>query len=153
MEISKIILPFIREFQANSVLVAGEIANEIIQQTNDTRYIELKTPFSLSQFTDIEMIDLAVVSDLVESVSKQEATQWLGLLKNRYTPHIILMVNEQAENNNWQLDDYLALGFKHRGQYQSYTLFSYAIESYQFKRDWLNSRYWANPENFDKFRW
>ena len=31
MEISKIILPFIREFQANSVLVAGEIANEIIQ--------------------------------------------------------------------------------------------------------------------------
>jgi len=153
MEISKIILPFVQEFHASSVLVAGEIANEAYQQTNDTRYLGLKTPFSLSQFANIEMIDLAVVSDLVESVSKKEATEWLGLLKNRYTPHIILLVDEQAVDNHWHLDDYLALGFKHRGQYQSFTFFSYAIESYQFKRDWLNSRHWANPENFDKYRW
>ncbi|MDT8372118.1 MAG: DUF6231 family protein [Gammaproteobacteria bacterium] len=32
-------------------------------------------------------------------------------------------------------------------------LFSYAIESYQPKHDWLNSRFWANPENYDKYRW
>ncbi len=153
MEISKIIHPIVQEFKATSVLVAGEMANGIYQQTNDTRYLKLKTPFTLSQFTNIENVDLAIVSDIIETLSKKQAIQWLGLLKNRYTPHIILLVDQQLENKNWQLDDFLALGFKHRGQFQSVVFFSYAIESYQFKRDWLNSRHWANPENFDKYRW
>ncbi len=153
MEISKVLLPFVQEFQANSVLVAGEIANAVYEQTNDTRYVQLKTPFNVSQFNNIEGIELAIVSDVVETLSKKEATEWLGLLKNRYTPHIILLVNQQIKNDDWQLNDYLALGFKHRGQYQSIDFFSYAIENYQFKHDWLNDRFWANPENFDKYRW
>lgn len=27
------------------------------------------------------------------------------------------------------------------------------IFDYKHKPDWLNSRYWANPENYDKYRW
>lgn len=32
---------------------------------------------------------------------------------------------------------------------------SWQFNLYDYKQrpDWLNSRYWANPENFDKFRW
>jgi hypothetical protein len=32
-------------------------------------------------------------------------------------------------------------------------VFSYAIENYQLKKDWLNSRFWANPQHYDKYRW
>ncbi|MCC2636522.1 MAG: hypothetical protein K0Q68_241 [Moraxellaceae bacterium] len=30
---------------------------------------------------------------------------------------------------------------------------SYDIRTYKAVPDWLNPRFWANPENWDKFRW
>lgn len=31
--------------------------------------------------------------------------------------------------------------------------FSYNLKTYNSKRSWNNAEGWANPENFDKFRW
>jgi hypothetical protein len=46
------------------------------------------------------------------------------------------------------------MGFRHlAGTEDGLQVFTYAIENYQPKRDWLNSRYWANPEMYDKYRW
>jgi hypothetical protein len=55
--------------------------------------------------------------------------------------------------NGWQFADFLGLGFKLHFQDDDNQIFFYAIESYQIKKDWLNARFWANPENFDKYRW
>lgn len=30
---------------------------------------------------------------------------------------------------------------------------SYDIRTYKAVPDWLNPKFWANPENWDKFRW
>ncbi len=100
------------------------------------------------------LIDVAVVSDLIESLPQQQAIQWLSKLRNQYAQHILMIVNEpEIESQPWALTDFLALGLKRRGYVADFTLYTYEIESYQFKKDWLNSRYWANPENFDKYRW
>ena len=32
-------------------------------------------------------------------------------------------------------------------------IFTYNLESYNKKRNWNNADGWANPENFDKYRW
>jgi hypothetical protein len=65
-----------------------------------------------------------------------------------------LVVDKQKSfEQNWQFADFLGLGFKLHYQDEHHQVFFYAIESYQIKKDWLNARFWANPENFDKYRW
>ena len=133
-------------------MVAGENAHIIHQGLNNTKSYSLSTPYNRSQLDSLPVVDLAIISDLVETLPKQQASEWLGLLKNRHSKHIILSVNhDNAEE--WRLNDFLALGFKLALEDEKYSLYSYAIENYQFKRDWLNSRFWANPENYDKYRW
>lgn len=150
---SKIIVPFIEQFPCDSVLFAGDVSNDLYKGLNNTRSYSLSTPFHLEQFDNLPQVDLAIICDLIETTAKKQAIEWLGLLKNRHSPHIVLVVDlNQAESKGWTLTDFLGLGFSLRLN-EDYALFTYALENYQFKKDWLNSRYWANPENYDKYRW
>jgi hypothetical protein len=36
---------------------------------------------------------------------------------------------------------------------QVLTLFTYDLLDYKQVPDWLNARFWANPENFGKYWW
>lgn len=153
--LSSLLAPFVKAFNPHSVLTAGDTAEFCLQTDNDTKFQHLTTPFSQQQLQRISPVDLALISHLTESMSKAEAQQWLGKIKNQYAPHVILISHpELAAEHGWQFTDYLAMGFRHiAGSEDGLQVFSYAIENYQPKRDWLNSRFWANPEMYDKYRW
>lgn len=144
-----------QQFNPQSVLVAGESARQCLKECQDTRSQTLTTPFSQSQLQHIDSVDLAIISDLTETLPLQAGQQWLGYLRNLHAPHIILISEPVlAQQQGWQFHDYLAMGLHHiAGTSDGLQVFSYAIENYQPKRDWLNSRFWANPENYDKYRW
>jgi len=153
-DLSKIILPFIEQFQAKTLLVGGETAVTLCNDLHDTRSTVLTTPFKLDQLVDLGAVDIAIISDIIELSSKAEANEWLGVLRNGHTQHIIVIAdNNKSMQQGWQLADFLALGLKKIGEHQNQHVYVYAIESYQQKRDWLNSRFWANPENYNKYRW
>ena len=88
-------------------------------------------------------------------MSVSDGQKWLGSLRNLFAPHVILISDPQkAQHQGWQLTDFLALGLHLVATSKDgLQVFSYAIESYQPKREWLNSRFWANPENFGKYWW
>ncbi|AXI02339.1 DUF6231 family protein [Aquirhabdus parva] len=46
-----------------------------------------------------------------------------------------------------------ALGFSQIEQIEGWELWQFNILEYKQTPDWLNSRYWANPENWGKYRW
>jgi Family of unknown function (DUF6231) len=150
-----LLAPFVSQFNPRSILTAGDTAAMCLQISNDTKLQHLKTPFSQEQLRDLQPSDLAVISHLVETMDKTAAQQWLGMIKNRLAPHVILMSHAGIANNKgWQFTDYLAMGFRHMaGTDDGLQVFTYAIENYQPRHDWLNSRYWANPELYDKYRW
>ena len=134
--------------------MGGETAITLYNDLHDTRSTILTTPFNLKQLDNLTSVDLAIISDITELLSKEMATEWLAMIRNRHTQHIIVISdNEKSAQQGWQLADYLALGLKHVGSHNKQYVYAYAIESYQPKRDWLNSRFWANPENFNKYRW
>jgi hypothetical protein len=151
--ISKVVLPLLAPFQRTPVLFAGEALSLI---TNELTFSEPQniSSFSREQLEAFHPSELAVVTDLTETLPKTEAMAWLGLLKNKFAQHIVLVVDKQKSfEQNWQFADFLGLGFKLHYQDKHHQVFFYAIESYQIKKDWLNARFWANPENFDKYRW
>ena len=108
-----------------------------------------------SQLSAIKHSKLAVISDLIEHQDKTSATALLGLIRHCYAGHIVLITSiEQALLQDWQLTDFLSLGFKQLAkEVDGYAIYSYNIKNYQPKHDWLNSRFWANPEQFGKHRW
>ncbi len=153
-DLSKIILPFIEQFQAKTLLLAGETAITLCNDLHDTRSFVLTTPFKLEQLDDVGAIHVAIISDLIESSNKTKANEWLGILRNRHTQHIIVISNKNKTTlQDWQFADFLALGLKKIANVQNQHVYAYAIENYHEKRDWLNSRFWANPENYNKYRW
>ena len=37
--------------------------------------------------------------------------------------------------------------------HQEYRYFYFDLKTYKPVPDWLNPKFWANPQNWDKFRW
>lgn len=154
LDLSTILSPLIEEFQPSSVLIVGETALACYKEQQDTRSQVLKTPFRLEQFANITGIDLAIVSEIIDTLPKSQAMEWLGLIRNCYTQHMIVICEiDAAVRQSWELADFLALGMQRVAMTHHHQIFSYAIENYQPNHDWLNSRHWANPENYDKYRW
>ena len=153
VELSSILAVTLHASQPKSVLIAGDLVARIYKQQNTTKQT-IHPPFTLDKLTKIAVAELAIVSDLTETVSKPQAAIWLGTLRNAYAQKIMLIADlNKAAEKGWQFTDYLALSMKHIASYEHYHFFSYAITTYQIKKDWLNSKFWANPENFDKYRW
>jgi hypothetical protein len=152
--LSTLISPLIAQFESESVLIVGETAQNCYQNEHNIQTQAINSPFDIKQLSSLQSIDLAIVSDVIDTLSKSEAMQWLGTLRNRHAPHIVIISNSEASNQQgWQLSDYLALGMKQVKTTGQHHVFSYAIENYQRKKDWLNSKNWANPENYGKYRW
>jgi len=144
----------VAQYQHKSLLLAGDAAINLGIDLQDTRFKTLKTPFSLEQLTKLPHIDLAIISDVLESTPKEQAIEWLSMLRNGYAQQlIVIMDNTHTATKNWQLTDFLALGFNTLFSDSRFAIYSYNIENYRPKKDWLNSRFWANPENYDKYRW
>ena len=133
------------------LLIGAALPADAIHPANHT--IERLT--DASQLSAIKYSKLAVISDLIEHNDKASATALLGLIRHCYAGHILLITStEQALSQGWQLTDFLSLGFKQlASEIDGYAIYSYNIKNYQPKHDWLNSRFWANPEQFGKHRW
>ena len=58
---------------------------------------------------------------------------------------------------SWQDTDFFALALSASEKFcrdeQVLSLFTYDLHDYKQVPDWLNARFWANPEMFGKYWW
>lgn len=79
----------------------------------------------------------------------------LSALRDLHARRLIAFIPRRL--TGWQDADALALGlqklasFEHEGD--TMDAWSYDILTYKQVPDWLNPRFWANPENWGKYRW
>lgn len=58
-----------------------------------------------------------------------------------------------VEADEWTENDLRGLGFLPTEPLESHDAFLYDSDLLNQPREWNNARHWANPENFDKYRW
>jgi len=92
-----------------------------------------------------ETFDICIVLEDV-MVSKIQ----LGLIKNTVAQKI-LVIRESVDDKDHQ--SFLELGFAFDSEISFKRIYSYNLKTYNKKRGWNNAEGWANPENFEKFRW
>jgi hypothetical protein len=154
---------FLSASPAKKVLVISEPGNSAI--IRDIRSIANTNSMSITHACADAMHSLEQarfglsVYILGESELEQRQVEAIGQLKNLFSNRVIVLKpQEQAlRNQSSAASQLLAMGFE-TGQIFTieevdYESFNYNIESYNKPRSWNNARFWANPENFDKFRW
>ena len=81
-------------------------------------------------------------------INQQTITQGLTRLRDLLARQVLVLADPQYSSLLH------ALGFSKIEQLSQNTIiWQFNILSYKQIPDWLNSKYWANPENWDKFRW
>lgn len=99
--------------------------------------------------------DLALIADCLEHMPKREGLQLLGGIRNLNANRIAVLVDLAA--CDWQATDFFALALQISARFerdeQTLTLFTYDLFAYKQVPDWLNAKYWANPQMFGKFWW
>lgn len=140
-----------------TLLVCGDRARmlgESWQKAHaSTVLVELDADHPNEGFPLPHSIDLALITDSLDSLSQGDGALLLGQLRNFGTHQIAVLV---ADPENWEFSDFIGLGFKRLQRFDGshpQTLYVYNIANYNHKRDWNNARFWANPEMWDKARW
>jgi hypothetical protein len=102
-----------------------------------------------------QRFDLALVVDCLEHLSKRAGLELLGGVRNLNASRIAVLADLAA--CGWKDTDFFSLALQTNEQFcrdnQVLTLFTYDLLEYKQVPDWLNARFWANPENFGKYWW
>lgn len=99
--------------------------------------------------------DLALIVDCLEHIPKRTALELLGGIRNLNASRLAVLVDLAA--CEWQETDFFALALQASERFQRddqvLHLFTYDLRDYKQVPDWLNAKFWANPENFGKYWW
>lgn len=99
--------------------------------------------------------DLALIADCLEHLSKRDGLQLLGGIRNLNASRIAVLVDLSA--CDWQATDFFSLALQISARFerdeQTLTLFTYDLLAYKQVPDWLNAKFWANPQMFGKYWW
>ena len=102
-----------------------------------------------------QRFDLALIIDCLEHLPKRTGLQLLGGIRNLNASRIAVLADLTA--CGWKETDFFALALQSNERFQRdeqvLTLFTYDLREYKQVPDWLNARFWANPENFGKYWW
>lgn len=139
----------IAELPLQSLLEVTALANSAVKEVCEKYHVRYQrcSPASCSGLA--QRFDLAIVHR-VETLPLTEVRLCVGTLKNLLSERVWLVLEpEYGKDEEW-----ISLGFKRdslpRINQVEVASFSYNLETYNHKRDWNNTRFWANPENWDK---
>lgn len=102
-----------------------------------------------------QRFDLALIVDCLEHLPKRAGLELLGGIRNLNASRMAVLVDLHA--CDWQETDFFALALQASERFQrdeqTLHLFTYDLLDYKQVPDWLNAKFWANPENFGKYWW
>ncbi len=109
----------------------------------------------LSAELSAQRFDLAIFVDCLEHLTKRRGLELLAGVRNLNASKLAVLVDISA--CDWQLSDFYALALQASEQFQrdsqTLTLFTYDLREYKQVPDWLNAKFWANPQLFGKYWW
>lgn len=141
----------------DAVSIRTCLANE--EQGSDVECLE---PGALTTTVgQLPMYDVVVLVGVIEQVDKQAGERLIASLRDLHARHLFILVpigsQWSGQTSHWRQSDLLALGLSVHKTYQvqhgMLQWYRFELDSYKATPDWLNSKHWANPELFGKYRW
>lgn len=103
--------------------------------------------------------DLAIAW-LDAALPARQALHLLSALRDLHARQLLVFVPVEAwlaADQGWHEDTLRALGLQQQARFEQdgalREAWSFDIRTYKAVPDWLNPKFWANPENWGKYRW
>ncbi len=91
----------------------------------------------------------------LEPADQAQASALIAALRDVYAKRLLVFLPPAAFQ--WKNDIPVSLGLSLLANYEldgePYQAWGFDIRTYKQVPDWLNPKFWANPENWNKFRW
>lgn len=153
-ELGEILNDFDWHNDGNRMLLVGAI--DLEQESADSGGVLSLGKINDSSDVDAAIrVDLAVVVNQLENMSKHDGTHLLARLRDLISERVLLILQDES----WTAADLLALGYqqileqrKTRPSFDG-RVFLFDPNEFNKPREWNNTSNWANPGNFSKFRW
>jgi len=117
--------------------------------------IDVAAPGPLPQALAGKRYDLALLVDCLEHLPKRNGLELLGGIRNLNASRIAVLADLDA--SGWGDTDFYSLALQANERFQREEqvlgLYTYDLRDYKQVPDWLNAKFWANPENFGKYWW
>lgn len=112
----------------------------------------------LAQVDACGQFDLVFLSGVLEHLSKPQASMLLARLRDMHTKRLYALVPLGKawihHASHWEQNDLIAYGMELVNIYAEHGrpmgLFKFDLYTYKATPEWLNSKYWAHPEMWDK---
>ena len=125
--------------------ISHTAANITWQYFNVSEFLNL--PFQMRHDVALVMLNSPELSQLSEAQKSQLLVKLRDLMAKR-----IVVLSALSDEKLLR-----ALGFTQlidkTTHAHDFALWQFNILTYKHVPDWLNAKFWANPENWDKFRW
>jgi hypothetical protein len=155
---------------ARSVVVIGPDAEHAASRFSslhpDAEVASIADSEPLAHIEALGRQDLALVVNALEFMDKPTARVLVSRLRDLYSRCLIVIIRlagpASMTHSDWVETDLLALGLKQMGLKQigvrdnapgTLGIYEFNIKDYKLNPDWLNAKYWANPELWEKYRW
>lgn len=100
-------------------------------------------------------VPLVLLPDTLSALDVATGQHLLGGLRDRWADEVLIL--HRLDDTRWGLNEFLALGFRRDPDAESaapdHAVYRTSLYDYKLTPDWLNARFWANPEMWDKARW
>lgn len=130
-------------------------ALQAFSQAHPQSHVTHVAPGPLPPDVAAQRFDLALAIDCLEHLPKREGLQLLGGIRNLNASRIAVLADLGA--CGWSNTDFYSLALQANERFardeQVLSLYTYDVREYKQVPDWLNARFWANPENFGKYWW
>ena len=135
------------------VLIIGALGDDRGTSKNH-EIIQIGCITSAAEVDNEIRADIAVVVNQLESMSKSDGTHLLSKLRDLISNRVLLLFR----GDGWTSGELLALGYqqiqqKEKRPSKDGRCYLYDPNYFHEPREWNNKANWANPENFNKYRW
>jgi len=134
------------------LLVVSEMALPLAQNTPQiATETHIATPATLP---DDSRFDLTCLYHCLQDLSKTEGLALIAQVRDVLSEQVLIVTQHSRKTKDeWSSQDFIAAGFSAQQHVENTAFFYYNIATYKRTPDWLNSKYWANPEQWNKQRW
>ncbi|MBA56033.1 MAG: hypothetical protein CMK89_16400 [Pseudomonadales bacterium] len=113
------------------------------------------TPDQLLEDSFQQRVELvAIGADALNDVDHRNAL--IAKCRDQLSQKVVLELPQelqQKDQDGMTETDCLALGFIRCAVTESNRYYLFDLKTYKPVPDWLNPKFWANPQNWDKYRW
>ena len=124
-------------------------------QAHPQAEIHVTNPGPLPLELASQRFDLALLVDCLEHLPRRQGLELLGGIRNLNASRVAVLADLPA--CGWKDTDFFALALQASERFQRdeqvLSLFTYDLREYKQVPDWLNAKFWANPQNFGKYWW